>query len=104
MKILVTVAGVDELIVELDDLTGFLATIYDLDTVRSFTDDLRDGRPVWDGGGAAPIVQYTPLTDLCLDCDGAGTYPNGATCECCYGTGAVGAGESIPITIEIEDA
>jgi DnaJ-class molecular chaperone len=35
--------------------------------------------------------------DICIDCDGAGSYPTGARCKSCDGSGKVPAGNGIPV-------
>lgn len=37
-----------------------------------------------------------PQTGLCIDCDGSGAYPSGATCKSCGGSGRVGASDGPP--------
>ena len=36
------------------------------------------------------------MRTICIDCDGAGRYPRGATCKSCGGTGRVADGEGAP--------
>jgi DnaJ-class molecular chaperone len=36
--------------------------------------------------------------DVCIDCDGIGSYPNGQKCKSCGGSGLVATGDGIKPT------